>query len=125
MRGAARMTTSLQAREQALSVIEMRREGMSTVTIAAATGLSESTVRRRISAALRALGSETADEARRTAESRYEDILQRAYRLLEELEPKDHPRVLSLITSCTSDLVKLNGLAVPAALTLKAEGFEL
>ena len=47
MRGAARMTTSLQAREQALSVIEMRREGMSTVTIAAATGLSESTVRRR------------------------------------------------------------------------------
>jgi DNA-binding NarL/FixJ family response regulator len=115
----------MERRLQQVEALELRARGGSLAAIAEHLGVSLSTAQRRLTAALRDLGAETSDELRRTAETRFSDILSRAYALLDVLPPEHHPRVLSLIRATTADLVRLWGVAVPPMIVLRSEGLDV
>lgn len=117
------MASRIERHQQMLQVMELRRKGGTLTSIAQVSGLSVSTVQRRITAALAALGSSTTTTLRLEADDRYSDLLRRAYSLLEPgvIDPKDHPRVLGLIRAVTTDQVRLWGVSVPAQYVLRLE----
>lgn len=116
------MSTRIERLAQMAELIEQRRKGVSIANIAAASGLSPSTVQRRLRDAYAAMGAETADEMRRGTEDRVDDVLARAYALLETLDASEHPKVLRLILQAERTRMVLNGYAVPQRVVLELEG---
>ena len=118
------MTTRIQLLEQQARALELRvKQGASIAEIADRLGITTDSAKRRVQAALRAIPVESADEVRRTVETRYDALLKRLNALLEtgRLSPMETVQVVNSIGQLEDRRVRLLGLAVPAAVVLQLE----
>lgn len=104
-------------------MLELRLRGYSARAIADRMGMPLRTVQRRLSRALHVMHEESADEARRTVETRYDRMLTRLHVLLDsgQLTLRDEVAVINSITTLEAARVRLLGIAVPPAEVVRME----